>query len=50
LRDFFEVDARYIAYAALYTLAQEQKISNNLLKKAQKDLKIDPQKQNPMDL
>ena len=50
LRDFFEVDARYIAYAALVSLAQEKKINGSIVKKAIHDLHIDPKKQNPMYL
>jgi pyruvate dehydrogenase E1 component len=48
LRDFFEVDARYITLAALYGLLQEGKLKAADLKKALKDLEIDPEKANPM--
>jgi len=48
LRDFFEVDARYITLAALYGLFQEGKLKVADLKKALKDLEIDPEKANPM--
>ena len=48
LRDFFEVDARYIALAALYALAQEKKIEMMVVQRAIKDLEIDPDKLNPM--
>lgn len=48
LRDFFEVDARYIAVAALYALAKENKIKTTVVEKAIKDLDIDPEKLNPM--
>ncbi len=48
LRDFFEVDARYIALAALYGLARENRIYPDLVKKAMKDLRIKPEKANPM--
>ena len=48
LRDFFEVDARYITLAALYALAQEKKIEMMVVQKAIKDLEIDPDKLNPM--
>jgi pyruvate dehydrogenase E1 component len=48
LRDFFEVDARYITLAALYGLLQEGKLKVADLKKALKDLEIDPEKANPM--
>jgi pyruvate dehydrogenase E1 component len=48
LRDFFEVDAKHIVWAALVTLEQEKKISADVLKKAQAELKINPNKLNPM--
>jgi pyruvate dehydrogenase E1 component len=48
LRDFFEVDERYIALAALYGLAREGKIPVDAVKSALKDLDIDPEKANPM--
>ncbi len=47
LRNFFEVDANHIAYATLYLLMKEGKISSEILIKAQSDLKIDPEKINP---
>ncbi len=48
LRDFFEVDERYITLAALYGLAREEKIKPEIVKKAMKDLEIDPEKADPM--
>ncbi|MCI0691866.1 pyruvate dehydrogenase (acetyl-transferring), homodimeric type [candidate division KSB1 bacterium] len=48
LRDFFEVDERYITLAALYGLAREEKIKPEVVKQAIKDLEIDPVKANPM--
>ncbi len=42
LRDFFEVDARYIAYAALVLLAEEGKVGSEALKKARETLGIQP--------
>ncbi len=48
LRDFFEIDARYITLATLYSLAREKKIYPELVNKAMKDLDIDPEKSNPM--
>ncbi len=48
LRDFFEVDAKHIAYTALYALYQEEKYSLSDLKKAAKQLDINPKKINPM--
>jgi len=47
LRDFFEVDARYIAVAALSRLAAEGKLKTTVVAKAIKDLGIDPGKLNP---
>ena len=47
LRDFFEVDARYIALAALQELAAAGEIEASVVKKAVADLKIDPGKLNP---
>jgi pyruvate dehydrogenase E1 component len=48
LRDFFEVDAKHIVWATLVTLADEKKISAEQLAKAKADLKINPNKLNPM--
>ena len=48
LRDFFEVDARYITLAALYALSKEKKIKPTVLKKAVKELEINPDKLNPL--
>ncbi len=48
LRDFFEVDSRHIAFATLVGLFRENKIKADLLEKAIKDLKINPEKLNPM--
>ena len=47
LRNFFEVDARFIAVAALYALAQEKQVEPELVAKAIKDLGIDSEKLNP---
>lgn len=47
LRDFFEVDAKHIVYATLYSLMNEGKIKIDVVKKAQKDLGINPDKPNP---
>ena len=47
LRDFFEVDAKHIAYAALYSLVQEKQLKAEVLKKAVKELNIDPDKPDP---
>jgi pyruvate dehydrogenase E1 component len=48
LRDFFEVDERYITLAALYGLALEGQIDGKRIERAIKQLKIDPDKINPM--
>jgi pyruvate dehydrogenase E1 component len=48
LRDFFEVDARHIAFAALGRLYRDRTISQNMITKAAKDLEINPDKLNPM--
>ncbi|MDX2495804.1 MAG: pyruvate dehydrogenase (acetyl-transferring), homodimeric type [Desulfuromusa sp.] len=47
LRDFFEVDARYIVIAALHQLAASGDGSEATLIKAMKDFNIDPDKLNP---
>ncbi|MFA7418145.1 MAG: pyruvate dehydrogenase (acetyl-transferring), homodimeric type [Melioribacteraceae bacterium] len=47
LRDFFEVDAKHIVYATLYSLMKEGKIKADVVKKAQKELGINPEKPNP---
>ncbi len=47
LRDFFEVDARYIVIAALHQLAKEGTVPTKLVAHAIKDLGIDAKKPNP---
>ena len=47
LREFFEVDARFIVVATLGDLARDGVIENSVVKKAIKDLGIDPEKSNP---
>ena len=47
LRDFFEVDARYVVVATLGALAREGKIETSVVQKAIKTLGIDPEKANP---
>ncbi len=47
LRDFFEVDSRYIALATLHSLAQEGQLESKVVQKAMKDLEIDPEKIDP---
>ncbi|MBU2491730.1 MAG: pyruvate dehydrogenase (acetyl-transferring), homodimeric type [Bacteroidetes bacterium] len=48
LRDFFEVDAKHIVFATLYALSKDGKIKSDVLKKAQKELGINPDKLNPL--
>jgi pyruvate dehydrogenase E1 component len=47
LRDFFEVDARYIVIATLSALAQQGDIDAKVVAKAITDLGINPEKPNP---
>jgi len=47
LRDFFEVDAKSIVYATLAALARDGAIKPAVLKKAMKDLGVNPEKPNP---
>jgi pyruvate dehydrogenase E1 component len=47
LRDFFEVDARHIAYTALCGLARDKQIKMSILNEARRKLEIDPDKPNP---
>jgi len=48
LRDFFEVDARYVTVATLYQLAQQKLVKPELVAQAIKDLEINPNKLNPL--
>jgi len=48
LRDFFEVDTKHIVFSTLYALFKEGKFKAADLKKAMKDLDINPGKLNPM--
>tara|TARA_Y100000588_G_C14086072_1_gene852300 strand:+ start:278 stop:475 length:198 start_codon:yes stop_codon:yes gene_type:complete len=47
LRDFFEVDARFIALGALSGLAQQDKLSGKAMRQAMKKLDISPDKIDP---
>jgi pyruvate dehydrogenase E1 component len=47
LRNFFEVDRRFITLAALAELAQEGQVARSVVAQAIKDLEIDPEKPNP---
>ncbi len=48
LRDFFEVDARHVALAALVRLARAGTVDAATVTKAMRDWDIDPEKPNPM--
>ena len=48
LRDFFEVDARYVVLATLHSLARQGQLKPAVVAKAIKDLDVDPEKANPM--
>ena len=48
LRNFFEVDAKHIVYATLYSLAEQKLIKKDVVKKAATELKIDTNKSNPI--
>jgi pyruvate dehydrogenase E1 component len=50
LRDHFEVDRRHIVLAALSSLEKEGQIREQVVKKAIKDLDIDPQKTDPTSI
>jgi pyruvate dehydrogenase E1 component len=47
LRNFFEVDARFVTLAALVALAREGQIGQEVVAQAIKDLDIDTSKRNP---
>jgi pyruvate dehydrogenase E1 component len=47
LRDFFEVDARFIVLATLYALMQDKQLDAKVVDKAIKDLGINPDKADP---
>jgi len=48
LRDFFEVDEKYVALGAVRALAERGKVDKKLVKQVIKDLEIDTDKLNPM--
>jgi pyruvate dehydrogenase E1 component len=48
LRDFFEVDARFIVLSTLAALCREKKVGPDVVRQAMLDLKIDPEKVNPL--
>ena len=47
LRDFFEVDARFVTLATLAELAQDGQLDRKVVAQAIKDLEINPEKLNP---
>ena len=47
LRNFFEVDARFVTVATLAELWREGQIDASVVKQAIHDLQIDPEKKNP---
>jgi pyruvate dehydrogenase E1 component len=47
LREFFEVDARFVVVATLTELARDGQIERTVVAQAIKDLEIDPEKQVP---
>jgi pyruvate dehydrogenase E1 component len=48
LREFFEVDSRFITLATLHELLSDGKIERSVVDKAIKDLGINPEKLNPV--
>jgi pyruvate dehydrogenase E1 component len=48
LRDFFEVDAKFITLATLAALHREGKMESGVIRQAMLDLGIDPEKTNPL--
>ncbi len=48
LRDFFEVDSRFVVLATLHELAQEGLVGEAAVQNAMKDLGINPDKPNPV--
>jgi len=47
LRDFFEVDARHIAFTTLVELFREKQVDAKFIEEAAKELGINPEKRNP---
>ena len=50
LRDFFEVDSKSIARAAIYALYKNDKIDKNQIENYYKELGIDSNKPNPWEI
>jgi pyruvate dehydrogenase E1 component len=47
LRDFFEVDSRFVVLSTLAALAREGQLEASVVEQAIKTLNIDPEKKNP---
>ncbi len=50
LRDFFEVDARHIAFATLSALVRSEAVAGSVARQAMNDLGINPERPNPVTL
>jgi pyruvate dehydrogenase E1 component len=50
LRDYFEVDARHIAYFTLYGLFSREKLDKKSPPESKKELNINSDKANPTDI
>jgi pyruvate dehydrogenase E1 component len=50
LRDFFEIDAKHIAWAALVLLSREGKVDRETLNAARQRLEIKADKPNPVTM
>lgn len=48
LRDYFEVDSRFITLNTLAALAREKQIKAEIVQKAMKEMEIDPEKADPV--
>jgi pyruvate dehydrogenase E1 component len=48
LRDFFEVDSKFVVLATLHELAQDGLVGEATVQNAMKDLGINPDKPNPV--
>jgi pyruvate dehydrogenase E1 component len=48
LRDFFEVDYRYVTLSTLASLVRDEKITPDVVNAALEELEINPEKLNPM--
>ena len=48
LRNFFEIDERYIVIAVLHNFVRRGELDVKIMQKAMKEMKIDPNKANPV--